>query len=230
MKDIFDKVKSEGRNNLTEFESRKLLEKYKIPVVKAETASTLEELIEKSERIGYPVVLKVLSKDIIHKTEAGGVALDIKNERELAMAYTSMLKKVKSKFPKAKIDGFFVQQMLKNGYEIIVGGKRDEVFGPVVMIGFGGIFVEIFDDVAFRVVPISKEDVMDMINEIKAGKILKGFRGRKPADVNAIADVVLKTAKILIENPEIKEIDINPLIADENKAIAVDARVILNSK
>lgn len=227
LKDLFEKTKLYGRTNLTESESREVLECYKIPVIKGEIVSSIEEAVNAARKISYPVALKVASSDIIHKTDAGGVMLDIKDEKEMTAAFSNMLRNIKSKHPKARIEGFFVQQMLKNGYELIVGGKRDETFGPVVMLGFGGIFVEIFDDVVFRVAPVSKDDVLEMIEEIKAGKILKGYRGRKPANLNELVDVVMKASKILLDNPEIKELDINPLIVDEHSAVAVDARIIL---
>lgn len=227
LKDLLEKTKFYGRNNLTESEAREVLTHYKIPVIKGEIISSIEEAIDVSKQIGYPVVLKVASRDIIHKTDAGGVILDIKDEKEMTVAFSNMLRNIKNKHPTARIEGFFVQQMLKDGYELIVGGKQDDTFGPVVMLGFGGIFVEIFDDVAFRVAPVSKEDVLEMIEEIKAGKILKGYRGRKPANINELVDVVIKTSKILLENPEVKELDINPLIVNEHSAVAVDARIIL---
>lgn len=219
--------KFQPRKNLTMLESKEFFQYYKIPVVKSETATSIQSLVEAARRIGYPIVLKILSPDILHKTEAGGVVLDIKDDRELAMAYTNMLRNVKTKFPQAKIDGFIVQSTLKDGYEIIIGGKYDPTFGPVVMLGFGGIFVELFNDVAFRVAPLTREDALDMIEEIKSGKILKGFRGRKPADLNAIVDIILKVSRMMAENPEIRELDINPVIANEREAVAVDARIIL---
>lgn len=227
LKDLFEKTKLYGRNNLTESEAREVLTHYKIPVIKGEIVNSIEEAIDVSKQIGYPVVLKVASRDIIHKTDAGGVILNIRDEKEMIVAFSNMLRSIKSKYPKTRIEGFFVQQMLKDGYELIVGGKQDDTFGPVVMLGFGGIFVEIFDDVAFRVAPVSKEDVIEMIEEIKAGKILKGYRGRKSANINEIVNVVMKASRILLENPEVKELDINPLIVNENNAVAVDARIIL---
>ena len=225
--EIFRKVKEEGRKNLTEFEAREVLTAYGIPVVKGEIADSFDKALAIANKIGYPVVLKVVSKDIIHKTEVDGVVLDVKNEKELKLGYNQILRSVKLHKPKAEIDGVFVQEMASGGYEVIIGGKLDHTFGHVILFGFGGIFVEIFNDVSFRIVPITKEDALEMIEEIKATKILKGYRGRKPADMNALVSLLLKTSKLLQESPEIRELDINPVFALHDKAVAADARIII---
>lgn len=226
-KEIFEKVRKQKRKNLSEVEAREVLTYYKIPVVKGEIIKSIEDAIRFSEKNGYPVVLKVLSPNIIHKTDVGGIILDIKNEKELTQAYSKMLREIRENAPKAEIEGFFIQEMIQDGYEVIVGGKQDQTFGSVVLFGLGGIFVEVFDDVSFRVVPISREDALDMIKEIKGFKILQGYRGKRPADLNVLIDVLMKTSKMLEENPEIKELDINPIFALPDKAIAVDARIII---
>lgn len=226
--EIFESVRNESRKNLTEFESREVLTHYGIPVVKGEIADSFEKAATIANKIGYPVVLKVISKDIIHKTDAGGVVLDVKNEKELKIGYNQILRSVKLYKPTAEIDGIFVQEMISGGYEVIIGGKADQTFGHVVLFGFGGIFVEIFGDVSFRIVPITKEDAVDMIDEIKAMKILKGYRGRKPADMDALTSLLLKTSKMLQENSQIRELDINPVFALHDKAIAGDARIIID--
>ncbi len=226
--EIFERVRNESRKNLTEFESREVLTHYGIPVVKGEIADSFEKAATIANKIGYPVVLKVISKDIIHKTDAGGVVLDVKNEKELKIGYNQILRSVKLYKPTAEIDGIFVQEMISGGYEVIIGGKADQTFGHVVLFGFGGIFVEIFGDVSFRIVPITKEDAVDMIDEIKAMKILKGYRGRKPADMDALTSLLLKTSKMLQENSQIRELDINPVFALHDKAIAGDARIIID--
>ncbi len=226
-KEIFAKLKLEKRNNLTEAEAREVLIHYGIPVAKAELVRSFEDALRFGERIGYPLVLKAISPQIIHKTEAGGVILNVRNDKELRLAYHQLLRNVKSKRPDAVLDGILVQQMLSGGYEVIVGGKYDQTFGQVLAFGFGGIFVEVYDDISFRIVPISKSDAVDMIEEVKAVKILKGYRGKKPADIPALVDIMMKTSKMLQENPEIRELDINPVFAMNQGAVATDARIII---
>ncbi len=226
-KEIFKKVKASRRNNLTEFEARKVLDYYDIPVVRGEIIKSLEEAKKFVEKVGYPVVLKVVSRQIIHKTEVGGVVLNIKNEKELYQAYHQTIKNVEKKAPKAKIDGFFIQEMLPNDREVIVGGKKDPTFGQTIAFGLGGIFVEVLEDVSFRVVPITRRDAIEMIKEIKALKILKGYRGKPPVDFEALVDILLRTSKMLEDNPEIKELDINPIFTLPDRAVAGDARIIV---
>lgn len=225
-KEIFERVKRK-RNNLTELESREVLTHYGIPLVKGEIVKTIEQAKKFVDRIGYPVVLKVISPQIIHKSDVGGVVVDIRNEKELFQAYHGIIRSVEEKMPKAVIDGFFIQEMISDGQEVIVGGKWDPTFGQTIAFGLGGVFVEVFKDVSFRVIPITKEDALEMIKEIKAYKILKGYRGKKPVDINALVDILMKTSEILKDNPEIKELDINPVFALTDKAIAGDARIII---
>jgi len=218
--------KKNKRKNLTEYESRQILEKYKIPLSKAEIAKNPEQAVKLAKKIGYPVVLKIVSPDVLHKTDVGGVVINIKNEGELKNSYEKILKNVRKKVKRAKVHGMLVQKMVDNGLEVIVGGKKDAQFGETVMFGLGGIFVEVFGDVSFRVVPIGKKDAKDMIEEIKGYKILKGYRG-KNYDVNAVADVLVKVSKLLEKNDEIAEMDINPLIVLQRGAVAVDARIVV---
>ncbi|MDI6825675.1 MAG: acetate--CoA ligase family protein [Candidatus Aenigmarchaeota archaeon] len=226
-KEIFKTIKINKRNNLTELESREVLAYYGIPLVRGEVVKSIEEAKKFVERIGFPVVLKVVSPQIIHKTDVNGVILNIKNEKELFQAYHQIIKNIEKNAPKANIEGFFIQEMLSSDREVIVGGKYDPTFGQTIAFGLGGVFVEIFEDVSFRVVPITQEDAIDMIKEIKAFKILKGYRGQKPVDFKALVDILLKTSKMLEENPEIRELDINPIFALPDRAVAVDARIII---
>ena len=224
---MFSQVKNEGRKNLTESEAREVLSHYGVPVVKGEVADSFDKALATANKIGYPIAMKVVSKDVIHKSDVGGVVVDIKNEKELKLAYNQILRNVRMNKPSAQMDGVFVQEMITGGYEVIIGGKIDQTFGHVILFGFGGIFVEIFNDVSFRIVPIRKEDALDMIEETKATKILKGYRGRKPADINALVSLLMKTSKMLQENSEIKELDINPVFALHDRAVAADARIII---
>jgi acetyl-CoA synthetase (ADP-forming) len=226
-KQLFEEIRRKRRNNLTELEAREVLTHYGIPTVIGQVIKSIEEAKKFVEKVGYPLVLKVLSPQIIHKTEVGGVILNIKNEKELFEAYHQIIKNVEKNAPKATIEGFFIQEMLSSDREVIIGGKYDPTFGPTIAFGLGGVFVEVFEDISFRVAPITQEDAIDMIKEIKAFKILKGYRGQKPVDFKALVDILLKTSKMLEENPEIKELDINPIFALPDKAVAVDARIII---
>ena len=226
-KEIFKKVKNSRRNNLTELESREVLNYYKIPLVKGEVIKTIEEAKKFIEKIGYPIVLKVISRQIIHKSAKGGVILNIDNEKKLFQAYHQIIKNIEKNAPKATIDGFFIQEMISRGQEVIVGGKLDPTFGQTIAFGLGGVFVEVFEDISFRVVPITRKDALEMIKEIKAYKILKGYRGKPPVNIEALVDILLKTSKMLEENQEIKELDINPILALPDRTVAVDARIII---
>ena len=201
------------------FESQKLLKKYKIPVVKSELCKNEASLNSALTGGGFPLAMKVVSSAIVHKTESKGVKLGISSALEAKKAF-NQLKKLKG------FDGVLIQEMLQ-GTEIIIGGKRDATFGPTVLFGLGGIFVEVMKDVSLRVCPISSRDAMDMISEIKSYKLLTGFRGSKPVKLSAIKDVLLKTSKMMLNEEEIKELDINPLFADSKGVKAVDARVVI---
>jgi len=214
------------RRNLTEYESRQVLEKYKIPLAKSELVKSVEQAAKAAKKIGYPVVLKIVSPDIVHKTDVGGMILNIKNDAELAAAYKKILINVKKKVRRARIHGLLVQKMVGDGLEVIVGGKKDAQFGETIMFGLGGIFVEVFGDVSFRVVPVERKDAEEMVREIKGYKILKGYRGKK-YDVKAVVDVLMKVSKLLEKNDEIAEMDVNPLIVSQRGAVAVDARIVV---
>lgn len=215
------------RKILTEDEAKKILAEYKIPVIKERLARREEEALKAAREIGYPVVLKIVSPGIIHKTEAGGVILNINSEKELKEGYEKILKNARSYNPDAEIKGVLVQEMVKRAREVIVGLLRDAQFGSVIMFGLGGIFVEILKDTSFRVAPVTREEALKMIKEIKAYKILEGVRGEKASDVNAIADVIVKVSKLGIERSEILELDVNPLFVFERGALAGDARMVV---
>lgn len=225
---IFEIVRNENRKNLTEIESREVLEHYKIPVVGAEFVHSVERATEFAKKNGYPVVLKIVSPDIIHKTDVNGLILNIRNKKELYESFYQLIKNIKKNVPEADIEGIFVQQMIEGEYEVFVGGKWDQTFNQTIAFGLGGIFVEVFDDVSFRIVPITKRDALEMVKEIKAYKILKGYRGKKPANIKSLVDILMKTSNMLEQNPEIKELDINPIFPLPKKAVAVDARIIID--
>ena len=206
-------------------DAREIISKAGIDVTKSYLAKDESEAVSYSKRIGYPVVMKISSKDIIHKTEAKGVRTNILSEDDAARAYNDIMDNA-YKFKKdAVVNGILVEEQLA-GYELIVGAKRDMQFGPVVMFGFGGIFVEYFKDVSFRVAPIGSRDAYEMIKETQAFKILEGARGRKPANIKAIADGIVKISKLVYKDKNIIELDINPLIADDRKATVADLRIM----
>lgn len=225
---IIDQVKKEGRSILTEFESKRILKEVGIPVVKTKLAKTQKEAVAISQKIGFPVALKIVSPDVIHKTDSGGVKLSIQGVAEVKKAYDEILKKVKKQYPTALIHGVSVQKMLPPGTEVIIGVSKDPQFGPVLMFGLGGIFVELLKDVSFRVIPLERRDAQEMIKEIKGFPLLEGFRGKEPSDISSLIDLILKLSQFIEETPQIKELELNPILAYPKKVVAVDARIILD--
>jgi len=198
-------------------ESLKLLKKYNIPVAKSEYCRNEKQLAQAVKRLKFPLAMKIVSPKILHKTDSGGVKLNIKNEKE-ALADFSHMKKLPG------FQGAIVQEMA-SGKQLIIGGKYDEQFGPTILFGLGGIFVEILKDVSVRICPITRADAKEMYREIKGFAILKGARGERAINFRALEDTLLKVNKLLLKE-KIKELDINPLFADGKKIVAVDARVI----
>ena len=209
---------------LTESECKKIMNKYRIPTTKEFLAKKPEEAVKFAKKIGYPVVLKVDSKDIVHKTETRTVVTNVRNDEEVIDSFERITKNAKRHKPNAKINGLIVQEHIE-GYETIVGGKIDPQFGPVILFGAGGVFTEVLRDTAIRICPIEREDAEEMINEIKYSKILKGYRGKPPAKINEIINILLKVSKVMMKE-NVKEMDINPLIVSNKEAKAVDVRII----
>jgi acetyl-CoA synthetase (ADP-forming) len=226
---VFAQAKKEGRNYLLEPEAKMVCMEYGIPVPRFKVALTYDEAIKFAEGIGYPVVLKIVSPDIIHKFDIGGVTLNLKNSSEVKNAYENILMNVKRHKPNAKIVGVLVQEMAPQSTEVIVGAIKDAQFGPALMFGLGGIFVEVLKDVTFRIAPITESDAREMITEVKAYPVLKGYRGQPPVDLNAIVNILLNTSKLVMDHLEIKELDLNPILVYEKGAKTVDARIILES-
>jgi acetyl-CoA synthetase (ADP-forming) len=224
---IIEMAVNEGRDFLFEHEAKALCNLYDMPVTKISVAGSEEEAVKAAEEIGYPIVLKIVSPQVLHKSDAGGVLVNMKNEEDVRNGYNTILKNVKTHVPTAEITGILVQEMAPNGTEVIIGSTKDPTFGPTIMFGLGGIFVEILKDVSFRIIPINRTDAEDMVKEIKAYKILEGVRGNPPSDVKAILDILMATSRMLIDCPEVSELDMNPLIVYEKGAKIVDARIIL---
>jgi len=223
---IIQKAKKEKRS-LLETEAKELLREYGIPVPDFKLIKSEDEITGLAKEINFPIVMKIVSPDIIHKTDAGGVKLNIKDETEARLAYQEIIFKTKKYNKKAKISGVIVYPMVPQGTEIIIGMMKDPHFGPVIMFGLGGIFVEILKDISFRILPIEERDAEEMITEIKGYKILKGARGNPPRDIQAIKEVLMKVSELTTENPEINEIDLNPIFVFEKGLQVVDARMIL---
>ncbi len=225
---LLNQVRAEGRLSLSESEGKAILKAYGIPVPFEGVARTEEEAVQLADKIGYPVVLKIESRDISHKTDVGGVVIGIASAEEVRKQFSLLLGRVSSMAPRARIEGASVQQML-SGREVIIGMVRDDSFGPVITFGLGGIFVEVMKDVAFHLAPITDGDIDDMIRSIKAYPILTGARGKRPADIAALKDAINRLAQIAQDFPEISELEINPVIVmDEGQGVnAVDALVTI---
>jgi acetyltransferase len=214
---------------LGEAEARPVLAAYGIAQPRAELARSADEAGRLAAQIGFPVALKIVSPDIFHKSEVGGIALRLGDEAAVQAAFTAMLARVQERQPGARVDGALVAQMAPPGHELIVGMRRDPQFGPLLMVGLGGIYVELLKDVAFRVAPFSRAETLAMIGETHAGKLLAGLRGQPPADVDAVAGVIERVAQLALDHPQMEEIDVNPLMvyAAGQGALAVDVRMVL---
>jgi acyl-CoA synthetase (NDP forming) len=224
---IFEDARAEGRNFLFEHEAKNLCSMYELPVTRFTVSKTEDEAVEAAKVLGFPVVLKIVSPQVLHKSDAGGVLINIKDEGGVREGYNRILENVRAKVPEAQITGILVQEMAPNSTEVIVGSTKDPTFGPTIMFGLGGIFVEVLKDVSFRLAPIIRTDAEEMIKEIKSYKILEGARGMPEADQEALVDILLKTSEMLMECPEISELDMNPVLVYEKGAKIVDARIIL---
>jgi acetyl-CoA synthetase (ADP-forming) len=212
----------DGRTALSEYESKQVLASYGIPVTQEELVINPEDLSQAIHKIGYPLVMKGCAAEIAHKTERGLIRVDIRNEDEARTAF----KEITAAMAGAQ-KAVLVQQMVKGQRELVVGLTRDPQFGPCVMFGLGGIFTEVLEDTSFRVAPIEKRDALEMILEIKAHKILESIRGMEPVDKDMLAEILIATGRLGIENEAIQEIDINPVIISRGKPVAVDALVVL---
>ncbi len=220
-------ARKQGRTVLTEIESKQVLHEAGIPVALATLAKTPAEAAAAAEKAGFPVVLKIVSPNVTHKSDVGGVKVGVGSAAEVQAAFEEIIASVEKHEPAATIDGVAVQKMAPSGTEIIVGMSKDPQFGPVLMFGLGGIFVEVLKDVAFRIVPLEPKDAREMIREIKGFPVLQGVRGQEPADLDAIAELLLKLSAFVEEHPEIEELDLNPVFAYADGAIAVDARIVV---
>jgi len=225
---IIDRARTQGRKILTEVESKQLLEEAGIPTARARLATSRDAAVQAARDIGFPVVLKVVSPQITHKTDVGGVKLDLKSPEEVAAAFDEIMTAARRAAPDATVDGVSVQQMARPGIEVIVGVSTDPQFGPVIMFGLGGVLVEVLKDVSFRIIPIAPRDAQQMIREIKGFPLLEGYRGQDPADLAALESLLLRISEFVEQQPEVSELDLNPVFAYKDGALAVDARIVLS--
>ena len=228
---IMQNAAKENRETLTEMEAKQLLEYYGIPVVKTVEAKTADEAVGLAAGMGYPVVLKILSPQIVHKTDAGGVVLDIHSEAELRKAFQDIVQRAKDFNPEAEIRGVTVQPMIdKRGHEVILGAKTDPLFGPIILFGMGGVGVEVFKDVAIGLPPLNQTLARRIMEETKVYKLLKGYRNVPPANVKLLEEVMVRFSQMLVDFPQLKEVDINPLFINEKEALALDARIVIDKE
>lgn len=225
---ILSKARDEKRTVLTEIEAKQILGEAGIQCTPTVLATTREEAVAKSEEIGYPVVLKVSSVDISHKSDAGGVKVNLADKVAVEEAYDEIMRSCRAYDSSADIEGVAVQGMATIGTEIIMGMIKDASFGPVVMFGLGGVLVEVLKDVSFRIVPIDTADAQEMTSEIQGKKLLDGYRGQDPADVAYLQEILVKLSDFVNATPGIEEIDMNPVFAYRDGAVVVDARIILS--
>jgi acetate---CoA ligase (ADP-forming) subunit beta len=216
-----------GRNFLTEIESKRFFENAGLPVVATKLATTREEAVRHGEELGYPLAMKVMSPEVIHKSDAGGVKLGLASSTEVERAYDDILSSVAKVHPSARIEGMAVQSMAPPGREIIIGMSKDPELGPLLMFGLGGVMVEVMKDVSFRLVPLTAADAAEMIRETKGYALLRGFRGSEAVDIRFLEGLLLTVSELVQAHPEIKELDLNPVVVYSTEGLIVDARIIL---
>lgn len=223
---ILKQIKNLDREILTYEESRRIMELAGIPLNEMLLATDLTEGIEKAKKIGYPIVLKIVSEEVLHKSDSGGVKLGINSEDDLKEAYRDMMQSVKKHYPDANIEGISVEEMV-DGVELLIGTNTDIQFGKMIAFGIGGVFVEVYKDVSFRLIPVIEQDVEEMIGEIDGKEILHGYRGMPEVNKKELISLILKVSKLIEENPIIKEMDLNPVVGTKDGLKAIDARIVL---
>lgn len=217
-----------GKKALVETDAKEMLSLMSIPVPRNRLVTDIDSAKAAAAEIGYPVALKVVSSDILHKSEVGGISLDLKDERDIADYWTMMVLNVADDCPLALIEGFLIEEMMPKGaVEVIIGAIMDPQFGPVVMFGTGGVSVELMQDVSFRLAPVNKEEALEMMKEVKGFPLLTGYRGSGYKDIDAVADVIVRVSNMVGEATGIKEIEINPLMVYADKVVAVDVKCVI---
>lgn len=224
---IIEAARAQGRTLLNEVEAKTILAEAGIPVTPTKLATSPDEAVTVAAEMGYPVALKVVSEAITHKSDIGGVELNLADEAAVRSAFDRIAAAAEAAAPGAPVDGVSVQPMAKAGTEVIMGMTMDQQFGPVLMFGLGGVMVEVLKDVAFRVVPLEPRDAKQMLREIQGFPVLDGYRGSDPADLDTLESILLKLSAFAEANPEVSELDLNPVFAYADGAVAVDARIVL---
>ena len=224
---IIDETRASRRIKLGELEALDLFAAYGIPTAPARLASSSAEAARIARELGYPVVLKIVSPDIVHKSDLGGIATGISSDAEVEASFTRIVAAIRSAAPAATISGVLVQRMVRGGRELICGMTRDRLFGPLVMFGLGGVYVEALRDVTFRMAPVGDAEARDMVGGIRGASMLGAVRGQPAVDVAAIVSVLRRISQLAVDFPEIAELDVNPLLAFGDGVVAVDARVLL---
>jgi acyl-CoA synthetase (NDP forming) len=229
---IISEVRADGRTFLLSHEAQALMRAAGIPVPDSKIATNIKDAVEFSEKIGYPVVMKIVSKDIIHKSDAGGVALDLLNKEEVMDAYQAIIRNARKYKPDANIKGVEIVRMIEKGTETIIGARRDKAFGPVIMFGLGGIYVEVLKDVAFRALPLDRREIISMLKDIRSYSLLLGVRGETQRDIGSIVDTIIKLGNVIRKCDDISDVEINPLTVYEQGqgAMAVDVRILLSDR
>jgi acetyltransferase len=227
---IPERARKEDRVVFNEFEAKKIVSSYGVKTPREAVAKSKMEAIVLAEDIGYPLVMKIDSKDILHKSDSGCVKLNIKNADQVDETYETIMKNATSAHPEAQIDGILVQKMADMGTEMIIGVNSDPVFGPAIMVGLGGVFVEVFKDTALNLVPVSRDEAADMIDSLKGSKMLKGYRGKPACDIEGLIDAIMAVSRMASEQKNsLRELDINPIFVYEEGVCAVDAVLIADS-
>jgi acetyl coenzyme A synthetase (ADP forming)-like protein len=228
VREIFANARARGERKLSESEALAVVESYGIPTARSHVANTAVEAAEMAEEVGFPVVMKIVSPQVVHKTDVGGVRLNVNTAKEASLAYREIVDAVYAAMPEAAISGVLVQHQIEPGRELICGITRQKGFGPLVMVGLGGVLVEVLRDTSFRLAPIDELDAGEMIDELRGRSVLEAFRGQRAADRGAVEDVLVRLARLGADFSEIEEMDINPLVVSSSGAIAVDARILLS--
>jgi acyl-CoA synthetase (NDP forming) len=227
---IIKRARRQGRTLLSEVEAKRLVAEAGIPVVETRLAGDRSSAAATADELGYPVALKVVSAQVAHKSDVGGVKLGLTSADDVGAAYDAILAAVGKAVPDATIEGVTVQRMAEPGIEVIVGMSTDPQFGPVLMFGLGGVLVEVLKDVAFRIVPLERRDARQMMRELQGFPLLQGYRGQPPADLEALEELLLQVSAFAECRPEVAELDLNPVFAYPRGALAIDARIVLSSE
>jgi acetate---CoA ligase (ADP-forming) subunit beta len=226
--DIVHRATTAGRKLLPEHEAYDICTEFGILYPPTRIAKDWNEVEETSKKLGFPLVLKIVSPDVIHKSDVGGVIVGIATPADLKKAYGQLLADVKEKAGDVAIDGVLVQKAMPKGVEVVVGGLKDDVFGPVIMFGSGGILIEVFRDVAFRMAPYDQAEALRQIQDTKAFEMLKGVRGARPSDLKALTQLIVNAGNLMSTIPELAELDFNPVLAYPDGCVVVDARMVLS--